>query len=64
MTESISDWDGRTFHFPKKVSVEMTFNDVDFSLFALLTGSTILELLDTPQNRDTWRRNTLTKADQ
>ena len=45
------------------ITIEATFTDVDYELIALMAGLSLLELIHTPQNRDTWRRATLTKAD-
>ena len=49
--------------FPKRVELEVTFTDVSFELFRLLTGLSVLETIPTPQNRDAWRRSNLQKAD-
>lgn len=43
-----------------KESVEITVTDIDFQTAALLMGCSVLELLNTPQNRDARRRATLT----
>lgn len=48
---------------PKRITIEATFTDVSAELFRLLTGFSILDTVPTPQNRDTWRRAALTKAD-
>lgn len=45
-------------------SVSFTITDVSPELFSILSGVPLIDLLPTPQNRDTWRRNTLQKADQ
>jgi hypothetical protein len=47
---------------PLKV-IELTFTDISYELFHLLTGIPVLDTLPTPQNRDAWRRATLQKAD-
>lgn len=39
----------------------ITITDVSLEVAALLLGVSPLELIPTPQNRDTWRRATLTK---
>jgi hypothetical protein len=47
---------------PERHTIEVTFTDVNYELFRLLTGYSVLDTLPTPQNRDTWRRETLQKA--
>lgn len=46
-----------------RTSVEFTITDVNYELFFLLTGFSVLDTIPTPQNRDAWRRATLQKAD-
>lgn len=43
-------------------STSITITDVSLELFALLSGQPLTAVIPTPQNRDAWRRATLTKG--
>ena len=65
MTGSLSDWEPATIRDAlKPVTITMTITDVDWQVAALMLGCSVLDLLPTPQNRDTRRMATLAKADQ
>jgi hypothetical protein len=43
-------------------TVEIYFSGISIEAFSIASGIPALYLIPTAQNRDTWRRSTLTKA--